>query len=107
VLPSAAIAGLVAIVLAVPLARPYAQAQSIKGDRGEAIVKFYSADVQDFFRPHARLATYYGHLLPDVHPERALFPGFSIPGAVGGGARASRSGRCGWRSLRECWSPAT
>ena len=77
VLTPAAIAGLTAVVLAVPLARPYAQAQSIKGDRGESIVKFYSADIEDFFRPHQRLATYSGHLLPDVHPERALFPGFS------------------------------
>ena len=32
---------------------------------------------EDFFRPHQRLATYAGRLLPDVHPERALFPGFS------------------------------
>jgi hypothetical protein len=61
----------------VPLARPYAQAQAIKGDRGESIVKYYSADIEDFFRPHPRLATYAGRLLPDVHPERALFPGFS------------------------------
>ena len=52
-------------------------AQAIKGERGEAIVKFYSADIEDFLRPHQRLATYAGHLLPDVHPERALFPGFS------------------------------
>jgi hypothetical protein len=61
----------------VPLARPYTQAQAIKGVRDEAVVKFYSADIEDFFRPHPRLATYAGRLLPDVHPERALFPGVS------------------------------
>lgn len=77
VITPAAVAGIVAIVLAVPLARPYAQAQAIKGERGEAVVKYYSADIEDFLRPHPRLATYAGRLLPDVHPERALFPGFS------------------------------
>ena len=77
VLTPAAVAGLAAVLLAAPLARPYARAQAIKGDRGEDVVKFYSADIEDFFRPHPRLATYAGRLLPDVHPERALFPGFS------------------------------
>ena len=70
-------AGTIALVVAIPLARPYVQAQAIKGDRDEAIVRFYSADVEDFLRPHPRLATYAGRLLPDVHPERALFPGLS------------------------------
>lgn len=77
VLRPAAVAGLVAVVLAAPLAGPYVRAQAIKGERDEGVVKFYSADIEDFFRPHQRLATYTGHLLPDVHPERALFPGFS------------------------------
>lgn len=77
VLKPAAVAGFVALVLAVPLALPYREAQAIKGDRDAAIVRFYSANISDFFRPHPRLATYSGRLLEDKHPERALFPGFS------------------------------
>ena len=76
-LKPAVVAGFVAVVLAVPLAVPYVQAQKIKGERDEASVRFYSADIKDFLRPHQRLKTYAGRLLPDEHPERALFPGLS------------------------------
>jgi hypothetical protein len=71
----AAVAGVLAIVLAIPLARPYLAAQAIKGDRDPYTVAFYSADLSDYLRPHPRVATYYGRLLPAIHPERALFPG--------------------------------
>lgn len=72
-----AVAGMVALVLAVPLARPYLAAQSMKGERNTEVVTFYSADLSDYFRPHPRLAMYGGHLLADVNPERALFPGLT------------------------------
>jgi hypothetical protein len=65
----------VAIGLSVPLARPYLAAHAIKGDRGEAAVRFYSATPLDYLRPHPRSATYGGRLLEDTYPERALFPG--------------------------------
>jgi hypothetical protein len=61
--------------LAIPLARPYLEARDAKGDRDESAVRFYSATPLDYFRPHPRSATYGGHLLADIHPERALFPG--------------------------------
>ena len=65
-----------AIVLAVPLARPYLAAQAVKGDRDEGSVRVYSAQPSDYLRAHARSATYGGRLLPaDPYPERALFPG--------------------------------
>ncbi len=71
----AAIAAALALALAVPLARPYVAAQAMKGDRDEAAVEFYSADLSDYFRPHPRLATHSGKWFEDSHPERALFPG--------------------------------
>jgi hypothetical protein len=71
----AAIGAVIALVIAIPLARPYLAAQAMKGDRDTHIVMFYSADLSDYFRPHPRLAAYHDRLLPDVHPERALFPG--------------------------------
>jgi hypothetical protein len=49
----------------------------MKGDRERGTVGFYSAAPADYFRPHPRLATHGGHWLPDIHPERALFPGVS------------------------------
>jgi hypothetical protein len=64
-----------AIVLAVPLARPYYASQPVKGDRDPNTVRFYSATPSDYFRAHPRSAVYGGRLLPDEHPERALFPG--------------------------------
>ncbi|HXT68919.1 MAG TPA: hypothetical protein VN700_04150 [Vicinamibacterales bacterium] len=68
-------AGVVAVAVAAPLAKPYFAAQSIKGDRESSAVEFYSAEVADYFRPHPRLATHGGHWLEDKNPERALFPG--------------------------------
>ena len=70
-----AVAGVVALVLVIPLARPYLAAQAIKGDRETYVVRYYSAEIRDYLRPTPRLALYGGRLLPDIHPERALFPG--------------------------------
>ena len=64
-----------AVVLAVPLARPYLAAQAAKGDRDEGSVRVYSAWPSDYLRAHPRSATYSGRLLTDQYPERALFPG--------------------------------
>jgi hypothetical protein len=65
----------VAIVLAIPLARPYLAAQGVKGDRDEGAVRVYSAWPSDYLRAHPRSATYGGRLLRDQFAERALFPG--------------------------------
>ena len=65
-----------AVVLAVPLARPYISAQGVKGERDEGSVRVYSAGPSDYLRAHRRSATYGGRLLAaDPYPERALFPG--------------------------------
>jgi hypothetical protein len=72
-----AIAGLLAVGLAVPLARPYLAAQSMKGDRDTYAVRYYSAEFTDFARANSRMATHTGWTLPDVRPERALFPGLT------------------------------
>ena len=66
---------LVAIALAIPLARPYLAAQGVKGDRDEGAIRVYSAGPSDYLRPHPRSATYGGRLLADRYAERALFPG--------------------------------
>ncbi len=65
----------VAIVLALPLARPYLAAQGVKGDRDEGSVRVFSAGPSDYLRAHPRSATYGGRLLADKYPERALYPG--------------------------------
>jgi hypothetical protein len=70
-----AIAGALALVLAVPLARPYMAAQPIKGDRDVPAVTVFSATASDYLRAHYRSALYGPHLLPGRKIERALFPG--------------------------------
>jgi hypothetical protein len=70
----AAIALVLTSLLAIPLIRPYEQAQQVKGERDIPAVTFYSAEPDDYIRPHPRIATYDG-LLPHSEPERALFPG--------------------------------
>ncbi|MEO7270947.1 MAG: hypothetical protein ABIX28_17275, partial [Vicinamibacterales bacterium] len=67
--------GLIAMVLAVPLARPYYAAAAVKGERDVPTVTYYSAGASDYFRAHPRSALYGGRLLADEYPERALFPG--------------------------------
>jgi hypothetical protein len=65
----------VAVILALPLARPYLAAQGVKGDRDEGSVRVFSAGPSDYLRAHPRSATYGGRLLADRYPERALYPG--------------------------------
>jgi hypothetical protein len=69
------IAGVVALVLAVPLMRPYLAAQPVKGDRDVPAVTVFSATASDYLRAHQRSALYGPHLLPGRKIERALFPG--------------------------------
>jgi hypothetical protein len=70
-----AIAAVVALVLAVPLIRPYAEATKTKGERGRDEVKVFSAVPSDYLRAHFRSALYGTRMLPGRQPERALFPG--------------------------------
>ena len=69
----AAIAGVLAIALALPLARTYTAAQL--GDREAETVAYYSATAADYLRAHPRSATWGNVSLPGRMPERALFPG--------------------------------
>lgn len=69
------VATILAVSAAVPLARPYVAAQEVKGERPRSEVAAYSATPADYLRPHHRSALYAGRLLPEVHGERALFPG--------------------------------
>lgn len=73
-----AVAGVVAVALAVPLARPYAVAQDTKGERPLSEVESYSATASDYLRPHPRSATWSGRLPPPGYAERALFPGVML-----------------------------
>jgi hypothetical protein len=70
-----AVAGVLALAMAYPLSRPYNAAQAVKGDRPPNEVQAYSAQPADYLRPHFRSAVYARRLLPEVHGERALFPG--------------------------------
>jgi hypothetical protein len=70
----AAVAGVAALLLAIPLARPYLAAQARKGSRDVPAVRAYSATAADYFRAHERSARY-GRLLAGGQPERELFPG--------------------------------
>jgi hypothetical protein len=72
----AVIAGGLALVLALPLARTYSSARL--GDRDAATVAYYSATAADYLRAHPRSATWGDHTLPGRMPERALFPGVMI-----------------------------
>jgi hypothetical protein len=70
-----AAAAVVAVVLALPLARPYLAARSVKGDRGHDAVRMFSATATDYLRAHQRSVLYGPRLLPGRQIERALFPG--------------------------------
>jgi hypothetical protein len=71
----AAIAAILALVLAMPLVRPYSAATQAKGERSRGEVLIFSATPSDYLRAHARSALYGPHMLPGRKPERALFPG--------------------------------
>jgi hypothetical protein len=83
----AAIAAVVAILAALPLAGPYVAARGVKGDRGHDAVRSYSARASDYLRAHQRSSLYGGRLLPDPPMERALFPGV-LPILLGAAALA-------------------
>jgi hypothetical protein len=70
----AAVAAILGVLLAIPIARPYFAAQARRGERDVLAVTVYSATFQDYVSAHQRSATWYG-LLPHPEPERALFPG--------------------------------
>ncbi len=72
----AALAGCLALVLALPLVRTYSSAKL--GDRDAATVAYYSATAADYLRAHPRSATWGERTLPGRMPERALFPGVMI-----------------------------
>lgn len=72
----AAIAGLLALVLALPLVRTYSAARL--GERDVPVVTYYSATAADYLRAHPRSATWGARTLPGRMPERALFPGLAI-----------------------------
>jgi hypothetical protein len=65
-----------AVLLALPLARTYTSAHL--GDREVATVEYYSATAADYLRAHPRSATWGNVTLPGRMPERALFPGVMI-----------------------------
>jgi hypothetical protein len=72
----AALAGALALLLALPLARTYSSAKL--GDREADTVAYYSATTADYLRAHPRSATWGHRTLPGRMPERALFPGAVI-----------------------------
>jgi hypothetical protein len=74
--PGIAAAG-VALLLAIPLARPYLAAQARKGTRDIGTVTDLSATPADYLRADLRSARYGTITLPGRKPERALFPGLT------------------------------
>ncbi|MEO7270954.1 MAG: hypothetical protein ABIX28_17310 [Vicinamibacterales bacterium] len=71
----AAIAGGIAMLIAVPLIQPYREATRTKGERSREEVAAYSATPSDYLRAHFRSALYGTRTLAGREPERALFPG--------------------------------
>jgi hypothetical protein len=82
IVPVAA-AGVLAILLAVPLIVPYERATAAKGERSRQEVAAFSAVPSDYLRAHDRSALYGTLMLAGRQPERALFPGF-VPLALAG-----------------------
>ena len=70
-----AIAAGIALLIALPLIRPYREATKTKGERGRFEVAAYSATRLDYLRAHFRSALYGDRMLAGRQPERALFPG--------------------------------
>jgi hypothetical protein len=76
-------AGLIGLVLSIPLARPYLAARQARGERGQVETLYYSATRSDYLEAHWR-SYMYGHYLPAKHPERELFPGLLAPALAAG-----------------------
>jgi hypothetical protein len=69
-----AAAGLMGLLMALPLIQVFIAAKPMKGERGDIEVATYSAVPGDYLRVHQYAALWRG-LLPPRAPERALFPG--------------------------------
>ena len=65
----AALAG----VLVSPVIYAYTANKAMVGDRGSAVVQFYSAEGSDYLKPHFR-SRIYGRWAEGGNPERQLFP---------------------------------
>jgi hypothetical protein len=69
-------AGIVALLIAVPLIRAFTAAKPIKGERGRYEVVYYSATPADYLRAPLYSALWYDRLR-SPQPERSLFPGLA------------------------------
>lgn len=65
----------VGLMTAVPLARPYVEAQARRGTRAASEVQSYSARASDYLRANSRSPRWGPRLLDGREVERALFPG--------------------------------
>jgi hypothetical protein len=69
-------AGVVVLLIAVPIIRAFNAAKTIKGERGRYEVVFYSAIPADYLRAPLYSALWYDRLRSPL-PERSLFPGLA------------------------------
>ena len=67
-------AGLVALVIALPVVLAFTAAKPLKGERGRYEVVYYSAKPEDYLRANRYNAIWHERLRPSL-PERTLFPG--------------------------------
>jgi hypothetical protein len=72
--PPLASAGLVALLIALPIILAFTAAKPLKGERGRFEVVFYSAKPEDYLRANRYSALWHERLRPSL-PERTLFPG--------------------------------
>jgi hypothetical protein len=73
-LPPLAVCGVLAALLAWPLARAFTAAEPMKGIRGEEEVRSYSARPSDYLRAN-KYSVLWSSVLRRPVPERTLFPG--------------------------------
>lgn len=88
-----ATAGLVAIVLTLPLALAFQRASARVGERTLEAAQIYSAEWRDYLRPHPE-QQWWGRPASPGPAERRLFPGYVAPalaiaGTVAGGPMAA------------------
>ncbi len=91
-----AMAGLIAIVLTLPLALAFQRASARVGERTLEATRTYSAEWRDYLRPHPE-QEWWGTPASPGPAERRLFPGYVAPalgiaGAVTGGPVAAAYG---------------
>lgn len=84
------VASACAVAIALPafvgLAWPYLQARDIRGERGRAEIRVFSATPQNYGDAHGRLVEYRGFPRRDHKVERELFPGTTTIVLAGIGA---------------------